>query len=47
MMLDVFSHALRISVKFFVRYLHLAMTIIPRPPVDNDAAHSTRLWTAA
>jgi hypothetical protein len=46
MMLDVFSHALRKSVKFFVRHLHLPTTI-PRPPVDNDAAHSTRLWTAA
>src|SRR6202051_20569 len=29
----------------FVRHLHLTTTIIPRPPVDNDAAHSTRLWT--
>ncbi|MBB5547633.1 transposase InsO family protein [Paraburkholderia fungorum] len=47
MMLDVFSHALRMSVNFFVRHLHFTTTIIPRPPVDNDAVHSTRLWTAA
>ena len=35
---DPYSHALRRSVKFFVRHLHLTTTIIPRPPVDNDAA---------
>jgi len=45
--MDVFSHALRRSVKFFVQHLHLTTTIILRPPVDNGAAHSTRLWTAA
>jgi len=43
----LFSHALRRSVKFFVQHLHLTTTIILRPPVDNGAAHSTRLWTAA
>jgi putative transposase len=31
--IDWYSH-----VKFFVRHLHLTTTIIPRPPVDNDAA---------
>jgi hypothetical protein len=45
--MDIFSHALSESVKFSVRHLRLPMTIIPRPPVDNGAAHSTRLWTAA
>jgi putative transposase len=38
LILDLYSHALRRSVKFFVRHLHLTTTIIPRPPVDNDAA---------
>ena len=46
MVLDVFSHALSRSVNFFVQHLPLATTNIPRPPVDNGAAHSTRLWTA-
>lgn len=46
--MDVFSHALSRSVNFyFVQHLPLATTNIPRPPVDNGAAHSTRLWTAA
>ena len=55
--MDVFSHALRWSVKFFVSRhpvaWHLSISgrykslIIPRPPVDSDAAHSARLWTAA
>jgi len=47
MMLDVFSHALRKSVKIFCSTSTFATTIVPRPPVDNDAVHSTRLWTAA
>ncbi len=47
LILDLYSHALRRSVKFFVQHLHLTTTIILRPPVDNGAAHSTRLWTAA
>ena len=46
LILDLYSHALRRSVKFFVQHLHLTTTIILRPPVDNGAAHSTRLWTA-
>jgi hypothetical protein len=41
-----FNHALSRSVNFFVQHLPLATTNIPRPPVDNGAAHSTRLWTA-
>jgi hypothetical protein len=55
--IDWYSHALRWSVKFFVSRhpvaWHLSISgrykslIIPRPPVDSDAAHSARLWTAA